>query len=144
LSMVPATAGAIDTTAIVKSRSQKAVLEVPRDGEGREGRETQDMSISFFISGMIFGLPLGLLLGSRVLRGWRGRQERQRAMDQLTEQFQRLFREIDLSIRPINFPFPEFQAARRVLPLTLAVAGYALVTLTGMSADAGFPRQRHS
>src|SRR5262249_50089005 len=49
-----------------------------------------------------------------------------------------------LLIRPINFPFPEFQAARRVHHLTLAVAGYPLVTLTGMSADAGFPRQRHS
>src|SRR5215472_15410399 len=50
----------------------------------------------------------------------------------------------ELSIRPINFPFPEFQAARRVKHLTLAVAGYPLVTLTGMSADAGFPRQQHS
>ena len=49
-----------------------------------------------------------------------------------------------LTIRPINFPFPEFQAARRVKHLTLAVAGYPLVTLTGMSADAGFPRQRHA
>jgi len=44
---------------------------------------------------MIFGLPLGLLLGSRVMQGWRGRQERQREIDQLTEQFQVLFREID-------------------------------------------------
>src|SRR5262245_52627967 len=51
---------------------------------------------------------------------------------------------IALSIRPINFPFPEFQAARRVKHLTLAVAGYPLVTLTGMSADAGFPHQQHS
>ena len=49
-----------------------------------------------------------------------------------------------LSIRPINFPFPELQAARRVMPLTLAVAGYPLVTLTGRSADAGLRRQRHS
>ena len=49
-----------------------------------------------------------------------------------------------LTIRPINFPFPEFQAARRVKHLTLAVAGYPFVTLTGMSADAGFPRQRHA
>src|SRR5437899_556247 len=40
-----------------------------------------------------------------------------------------------LPIRPINFPFPEFQAARRVKHLTLVVAGYPLVTLTGMSAD---------
>src|SRR5437016_6056766 len=55
-----------------------------------------------------------------------------------------LFRGLLLPIRPINFPFPEFQAARRVKHLTLVVAGYPLVTLTGMSADAGFPRQRHS
>ena len=33
-------------------------------------------------------------------------------------------------IRPINSPFPEFQAARRVKHLTPAVAGYPLVTLT--------------
>ena len=33
-----------------------------------------------------------------------------------------------LPIRPINFPFPEFQAARRVKHLTLAVAGYPLGT----------------
>jgi hypothetical protein len=49
-----------------------------------------------------------------------------------------------LPIRPIKFPFPEFQAARRVKHLTLVVAGYLLVTLTGVSADAGFPRRRHS
>jgi hypothetical protein len=52
--------------------------------------------------------------------------------------------EKELPIRPINFPFPEFQAARRVKHLTLAVVGYPLVILTGMSADAGFPRRRHS
>jgi hypothetical protein len=28
--------------------------------------------------------------------------------------------------------------------LTLGVVGYPLVTRTGMSADAGFPRQRHA
>src|SRR2546430_9963663 len=50
----------------------------------------------------------------------------------------------NLSIRLINFPVPKFQAARRVKHLTLVVAGYPLVTLTGMSADAGFPRRRHS
>ena len=49
-----------------------------------------------------------------------------------------------LPIRPINFPFPEFQAARRVKHLTPAGAGYPLVTLTGVSADAGFPRRRHA
>src|SRR5262245_15242713 len=49
-----------------------------------------------------------------------------------------------LPIRPINFPFPEFQAVRRVKHLTLVAVGYPLVPLTGMSADAEFPRRRHS
>ena len=93
LSMAPATADAIGTTTTVKPRSQTATIEMPRDGEGREVRETQGMSVSLFISGMIFGLPLGLLLGSRMLRGWRGRRERQCDIDQITEQFQALFRE---------------------------------------------------
>jgi hypothetical protein len=52
--------------------------------------------------------------------------------------------DIQLPIRPINFPFPEFQAACRVKHLTLVVVVYPLVTLTGMSADAEFPRQRYS
>jgi len=95
LSMAPATADAIGTTTAVKPLSQTAVIEVPRDGEGRKGRETQDISIPLFISALILGLPLGLLLGSRVLRRWQGRQERQRAIYQLTAQFQALFREID-------------------------------------------------
>ena len=95
LSIVPAIASAIGTTTTVKPLSQTAVIEVPRDGEGREVRETQDMSISFFISGMIFGLPLGLLLGARGLKGWRDHRARQRTIDRLTEQFQALFREID-------------------------------------------------
>ncbi len=95
LSMSPATAGAIIPTTTVKPTSRTAVIEVPRDGEGREWRETQGMSIPLFINGVIFGLPLGLLLGYRVLRGWQGRQEKQRDMDRLTEQFQALFRESD-------------------------------------------------
>jgi hypothetical protein len=95
LSMSPATVGAIIPTTTVKPTSRTAVIEVPRDGEGREGRETQGMSIPLFTDGVIFGLPLGLLLGYRVLRGWQGRQEKQRDIDQLTEQFQALFRESD-------------------------------------------------
>jgi hypothetical protein len=91
-SMAPTLAGAIDTSRTVKSISRTTVSEVPRDGEGREGRETQDMSIPLFIDGVIFGLPLGLLLGYRGLRWWQGRQKRQHDMDQLTEQFQALFR----------------------------------------------------
>ena len=46
------------------------------------------MSIPLFMSGVILGALLGLLLGYRVLRGWQGRQEKQRDMDRLTEQFQ--------------------------------------------------------
>jgi uncharacterized membrane protein YebE (DUF533 family) len=48
---------------------------------------------------VVLGVGLGLL-GYRVLKGWRGRQERQRAMDQLTEQFQALFRESDSGKNP--------------------------------------------
>jgi hypothetical protein len=93
LSMAPATAGAIGTATTVKPTSRTAVIEVPRDGEGREGRETQGMSLPLFMSGVILGLPLGLLLSYRMLRRRQGRQERQRSIDRLTEQFQALFRE---------------------------------------------------
>jgi hypothetical protein len=57
-------------------------------------RETQGRPIPLFISGVTLGVGLGLL-GSRVLQGWQGRRERQRAMDQLTGHFHALFREID-------------------------------------------------
>jgi hypothetical protein len=92
LSKSPALADAIGTSTTVKPVSRTTVIEVPRDGEGREGRETQGMSIPLFIDGVVFGLPLGLLLGYRGLRWWQGRQKRQHDMDQLTEQFQALFR----------------------------------------------------
>jgi hypothetical protein len=94
LGIMPATASAIGTTTTVKTLARPAVIEVPRDGEGRAGRERQDMSIPRFISGMILGLPLGLLLGARGLKGWRDHRARQRTIDRLTEQFQALFREI--------------------------------------------------
>jgi hypothetical protein len=97
--MGPATAGAIGTSTTVKPLSWTAVSELPRDGEGREARETQDMSILLFITGVVFGLGLGLL-GYRVLQGRRVRQARQRNIDQLTEQFQALFREIDSGKNP--------------------------------------------
>jgi hypothetical protein len=99
LSIAPAIASAIGTTTTVKPLSRTAVLEAPRDGEGREVRETQDMSILLFIGGVALGVGLGLL-GYHVLKGWRGRQERQRDIDQLTEQFQALFREIDSGKNP--------------------------------------------
>ena len=94
LSMSPATAGAISPATTAKPTSRTAVIEAPRDGEGREGRETQEISIPFFMSGVILGGLLGLL-GYRVLQRWRSRQERQRDIDRLTEQFQALFRESD-------------------------------------------------
>ena len=94
LSMSPAMAGAIGTAMIVQPVSRTAVVEAPRDGEGREGKETQGMTMPLFISGVILGGLLGLL-SYRVLQRWRSRQERQRDIDQLTEQFQALFREND-------------------------------------------------
>ena len=92
LSLAPAVAGAIDTTMIVKRTSRTTGIEVPKDGEGREGRETQGMSIPLFISGVMLGGLLGVL-GYRVRQGRRARQERQCDIDRLTEQFQALFRE---------------------------------------------------
>jgi hypothetical protein len=94
LSMAPALAGAIGTSTTVQPVSRSTVVDVPRDGEGREGRETQGMSIPLCIIGALVGGLLGLL-GYRVLQGWRARQERQRDIDRLTEQFQALFRESD-------------------------------------------------
>jgi hypothetical protein len=94
LSMAPALAGAIGTSTTVKPVSWTTAIDVPRDGEGREGRETQGMSIPLCIIGALVGGLLGLL-GYRVLQGWRARQERQRDIDRLTEQFQALFRESD-------------------------------------------------
>jgi hypothetical protein len=92
LSMLPALAGAIGTSTTVKPVSQTTVIEVPRDDKGREGRETQGLFIPPFIIGALVGGLLGLL-GYRVLQRWRVRQERQRDIDRLTEQFQALFRE---------------------------------------------------
>ena len=94
LSMSPATAGAIVPPTTAKPTSRTVVIEAPRDGEGREGRETQGISLPLFMGGVILGVFLGLL-GYHVLRGWQGRQEKQRDMDRLTEQFQALFRESD-------------------------------------------------
>jgi hypothetical protein len=94
LSKSPALADAIGTSTTVKPVSRTTVIEVPRDGEGREGRETQGMSIPLFLIGVSVGGILGLL-GYRVLQERRARLERQRDIDRLTEQFQALFRESD-------------------------------------------------
>jgi hypothetical protein len=94
LSMSPALAGAIGTSTTVKPISRTTGIAVPRDGEGREGRETQDMSILFCLIVVFVGGLLGLL-GYRVRQGWRARRERQHDINRLTEQFQALFRESD-------------------------------------------------
>jgi hypothetical protein len=94
LSKSPALADTIGTSTTVQPVSRTTVIEVPRDGEGREGRETQGMSIPLFLIGVSVGGILGLL-GYRVLQGRRARLERQRDIDRLTEQFQALFRESD-------------------------------------------------
>ena len=94
LSMAPATAGAIGTATTVQPTSRTAGIAVPEAGEGREGRETQGLSIPLFMSGVILGGLLGLLSYS-ALQGWRRRQERQRDIDRLTAHFQALFRESD-------------------------------------------------
>jgi len=99
LSKSPALADAIGTSTTVKPVSWTTVIEVPRDGEGREGRETQGMSIPLFLIGVSVGGILGLL-GYRVLQGQRARLERQRDIDRLTEQFQALFRESDPGKNP--------------------------------------------
>ena len=49
-----------------------------------------------------------------------------------------------LPIRPINFPFPEFQAAGREQHPTPAVAGCPPVTRTRVSVDVGYPRRQHA
>jgi hypothetical protein len=100
LSMAPGTAGAwgermTGTIGSWNSGSRPVVSEALRNGGARAVSGAQDMFIPLFISAMILGLSLGLLLGYRVLRRWQGRQERQRDIDRLIEQFQALFREID-------------------------------------------------
>ena len=103
LSMAPATADTIppmtNTSTAVKPVPQTAIIETPKEGEGREGRATQGSFVLSFMSGVLVGVPLGLP-GSRALQGWQGRQRRQRDIDRLTEQFQELFRESDQGKNP--------------------------------------------
>src|SRR5690348_6960847 len=103
-SMAPAAAGAWmpQTTGMIgpmQSSSRTIAINTPKDGGGREIRRVQGMCIESFISGGILGVLLGLILGSRVLsrmlHQWQSRQEKQRDIDQLTAQFQALFRAID-------------------------------------------------
>jgi hypothetical protein len=71
------------------------ILEIPRERVGNAEQGAPSSSMLLFLSGVIVSILLGLLLGSRVLQGWQGRQRRQRDIDRLTEEFQALFRKID-------------------------------------------------
>ena len=54
------------------------------------------------------------------------------------------FNTLKLPIRPINFQFPEFPAARREKYPAPTVAGCPPATLTRVSADARFPLRQHA
>jgi hypothetical protein len=53
------------------------------------------MSIQLFISDMVLGVLLGVLLCYRMVQGRQRRAGRKRDIDRLIEQFQELFRQID-------------------------------------------------
>lgn len=53
------------------------------------------MFIQLFISGVMLGFLLGLLLCSRVMQGWQDREVSRKDMDQLIAQFHALFQQID-------------------------------------------------
>lgn len=100
LSMVPAVAGAwiermSGMMGAYRPASPTVILEIPREQGRSAERGAQGSSLPLLLSGVIVGLPLGLLLGSHVLQGWQSRQQRQRDIEQLTEAFQALFRKID-------------------------------------------------
>ena len=100
LSMAPAMAGAwmerlSGTMGASRPDPPTVILEIPRERGGSAEQGAQSSSMLLFLSGVIVSILLGLLLGSRVLQGWQGRQRRQRDIDRLTEEFQALFRKID-------------------------------------------------
>jgi len=53
------------------------------------------MSMQIFLSGVILGLLVGMLLGYCLLPGPQRREGKQQEIDRLVEQFQELFRQID-------------------------------------------------
>lgn len=53
------------------------------------------MSIQLFLSGVMLGLLVGMLLGYYLPRGLQHREEKQDEIDRLVIQFQELFRQID-------------------------------------------------
>jgi hypothetical protein len=92
LTLLPAMAGAIGTHTTTQPDSRQVITAAPRDAGGREGGGAPGTSIPLLVSGVILGLPLGLL-GYWVMQRWWGRQRQQHDIDQLTAQFQALFRE---------------------------------------------------
>jgi hypothetical protein len=98
LSLSPATAGAwmpqtIGAIATTKPVSRTVVSEAPGDRGGNEVRGEYGMSVPLFISGVMLGVLLGLLLRYRVLPGWQCRKRKQHDIDRLTDQCQALSRE---------------------------------------------------
>jgi hypothetical protein len=91
------TIGSISTT---KPVSRTVVSEAPRDVDDNGVRGTKGTSIPLFMSVVIFGVLLRLLLRYRVLQRWQCRKREQRDIDRLTEQFQELFREINQGKNP--------------------------------------------
>src|SRR5215471_1077302 len=81
-SLTPATADAIGSSAPRPPVPRTVSIETLRDGDERAVRGARDMSVEYFISGMILGTLLGLLFGPRMLshvqQRWQGRQQRQR------------------------------------------------------------------
>jgi len=53
------------------------------------------MSMQLFLSGVMFGILVGMLLGYCLLHGPQRREGKQQEIDRLVEQFQELFRQID-------------------------------------------------
>ena len=92
LNLLPVTAGAIGTHTTTQSDSRQVVTAAPREAGGREGGGAPGTSIPLLVSGVILGLPLGLL-GYWLMQRWWSRQRKQHDIDQLTAQFQMLFRE---------------------------------------------------
>jgi hypothetical protein len=92
LNLLPVTAGAIGTHTTTQSDSRQVVTAAPREAGGREEGGAPGTSIPLLVSGVILGLPLGLS-GYWLMQRWWSRQRKQYNIDQLTAQFQMLFRE---------------------------------------------------
>jgi hypothetical protein len=92
LNLLPVTTGAIGTHTTIQSDPRQVVTAAPREVGGREEGGAPGTSIPLLVSGVILGLPLGLL-GYWLMHRWWSRQRKQHDIDQLTAQFQMLFRQ---------------------------------------------------